>query len=279
MNNRAKNLKRKAEEKRNKRKFSPQKKSANSRGRQASPPPLFSDQYYSGDMVEDTTFTRWDDRGRFQAEEAKTPFIKKDYLMMQILGSICLLFAMGIIFQSSSGIFAGAKDLVQQSFQEDFQFTAMEKWYEDAFGRPLALLPPEMDVVAPGNFDGEGNNIYALPANGVIRQSFTENGRGIYVETDSQEQVEAIRGGMVRFVGEDEAKEWGKVVVVRHYDGGESWYGMLDNISVQLHDHVEGGDILGQVSPHDEKERVGVYYFALKERDTFIDPTDVISLD
>lgn len=278
MNNRLNKIKKQMDEKRNKRKFRPEQRRVTARVREGRRPPLYNDYYYNEDMIEDSYIPTWDGR-RIQSNEKETHLIKKDYFMMQVLGSICLLLVMGIIFQSSSAPFAGVKNVIQHSFQEDFQFTAVANWYEDAFGRPLALLPSEMDVVAPDHFDGGRNDIYALPANGVIRQSFADNGRGIYVETDLLEQVEAIRGGMVRFVGEDEEKEWGKVVVVRHYDGGESWYGMLDNISVQLYDHVESGDILGQVSPHDEKESVGVYYFALKERDTFIDPTEVISID
>ncbi|PIB58596.1 peptidase M23, partial [Pseudomonas sp. 2822-17] len=83
----------------------------------------------------------------------------------------------------------------------------------------------------------------------------------------------------VRFVGEDEEGDLGKVVVIRHYDGIESWYGMLDDVSVKLYDFVEPGDLIGTVSQDEDDDRIGVYYFALKDGNTFIDPAEVITID
>ncbi|MDQ0256519.1 stage IV sporulation protein FA [Evansella vedderi] len=226
---------------------------------------------------EDTLYS-FDDRRALPQEKGEAYF-NKDRFLMQVLASICLFFAIGILFQSQSSYLEGVRGYVHHSFQEDFQFGAVANWYEEAFGRPLALLPPDMDVVAPGDPTEEDSNVYALPATGTVRESFQQNGRGIYVETALEEPVQVIRSGEVLSIEEDIEGEWGIIIRIRHYDGGEAWYGMLDNITVELNDQVNSGDTIGSVSPHNELDGIGVYYFALKEGETFVDPIDVISLD
>ncbi|SDZ03841.1 stage IV sporulation protein FA [Evansella caseinilytica] len=270
MKNRVEQLKRKMDARRRMRRQSPRRQSLRERGAEMLP--------YSVKHEEEREETLYSfDNRRALPEVKQEPLFRKDRFMIQVLASICLFFILGILFKSSSPAFEGARQFVQKSFQEDFQFGAAAEWYEETFGRPLALLPPQLDFVAPEDY--KDDDVYALPATGTVRQSFEQNGRGIFVETTADQQVEAARSGEVRFIGEDEAKEWGKVVVIRHYDGGESWYGMLDNISVKLYDHVQKGEVLGNVSPDAENNEIGVYYFALKEGDTFIDPFDVISFD
>ncbi|WP_161524632.1 M23 family metallopeptidase [Alteribacter lacisalsi] len=226
---------------------------------------------------EETDFYRPKVR-RMDEEGNPEPLIKKERIMFQVLASVCLLLVTAILFSMPAGQFDQARQFVYNSFNHEFEFTAVAGWYEDQFGRPLALLPPSMEV-APEPEGSELEYASALPATGTIAQSFSQNGRGIYVETDLDETVEAVKSGVIRFVGEDEEQEWGKTVVISHYDGGESWYGMLDNIQVNLYDHVEAGDLVGYVSPARDNEAIGVYYFALKEGETFVDPIDVIPLD
>ncbi|MBU9710284.1 M23 family metallopeptidase [Evansella tamaricis] len=275
MKNRVDKLKRKMEAKRKSRKLTPTRSVIRERDRG---PDIYPYQVRHDEEREDTLYQL--DGRRGVSEEKGEPLFSRDRFIMQILASVCLFFVVGILFQTNSSFLEGPRNFVHHSFQEDFQFGTVAGWYEDAFGRPLALLPPDMSVVAPGDTeDNDQMDVYALPASGTIRESFQQNGRGIYVETDREKQVEAIRGGTVRFMGEDEAGEWGKVVVIRHYDGIESWYGMLDHVSVQLHEFVEPGDIIGTVSHHEEKEDIGVYYFALKDGDNFIDPVEVITID
>ncbi len=278
MNNRVDKLKRRMEAKRRKRRPVPHRQIARER---SSGGPILPYSWKHEEEREDTLYTFEGKYKDVSSQKKNEPFFRKDRFIMQILASICLFFVIGILFQSQSSSLEGMRNYVQTSFSEDFQFSTVAGWYEEAFGRPVALLPPQMEVVAPGDYEQERDpaDIYALPASGTIRESFEQNGRGIYVETNRGEKVEAVRSGIVRFIGEDEANEWGNVIVIRHYDGGESWYGRLENIPVQLYDHVDSGDFIGEVSPHQEEENLGVYYFALKEGDTFIDPNEVINFD
>ena len=268
-------LRKEIDARRKNRKLSPQRNIV--RGRDDRPAPVpFS---WKHDEEREETLYSFDERRKGIAEQENEPYFRKDRFIMQVLASICLFVTMGILFQTQSSTLEGVREYVKTSFHEDFQFSTVAGWYEGAFGTPLALFPPQSNVVAPGDFENEPSDMLALPATGFIRQSFEQNGRGIYVETTKGETVEAVQSGWVRFVGEDEDQEWGKVIVIRHYDGGESWYGRLENISVQLYDYIDKGDLLGEVAPHQERQDVGAYYFALKEGDTFIDPIDVITFD
>ncbi|MBB5174382.1 M23 family metallopeptidase [Texcoconibacillus texcoconensis] len=210
--------------------------------------------------------------------ESKQPLIRKDILLLQMMGSICLFLIVGILFQNPSPTFDSARDFIYRSMTTEFEFDTIAHWYEDQFGRPLALVPPTTNVALDQTDEPNVDYAYAVPASGTVSESFDQNGRGIFVETSKGSQVEAVKSGVVQFVGQDEEEEGiGKTVVVQHYDGGESWYGSLGDIDVNVHDHVETGDIVGTTSKTNGDREV--YYFALKEDETFIDPLDVISFD
>ena len=53
-----------------------------------------------------------------------------------------------------------------------------------------------------------------------------------------------LESGVVVFIGEKE--EYGKVVMIEQVDGVTSWYGNIDNISVDLYDYVSKGEFLGE---------------------------------
>ncbi len=212
-----------------------------------------------------------DSKGTEQPEEK---LFRKDILILQTLVAICLFLVVGIMFKTGAPQFEGARQFVQNSFEKEFQFATVATWYEDQFGRPLALLPTTTNIALNDYENEEINVAYAVPATGKIARSFEQDGKGVIVETTSNSSVEAAKGGMVSFVAEEE--NLGKTVIIAHSDGGEAWYAMLDNVEVNLYDYVTAGTTIGTVSLQENK---GFYYFALKEGETFINPLEVISFD
>lgn len=208
-----------------------------------------------------------------EIDQPEEKFFRKDILILQLLAAVCLFLIVGILFKTDSPQFNGARQFISTSFEEEFQFATVANWYESQFGRPLALLPTTTNL-AQEDFNSELDLVYALPASGRIAKSFAEDGKGVIVETIANTEVEVAKSGIVRFVAEEE--NLGKTVIVAHYDGGESWYAMLDHVDVKLYDHIEAGSKIGTVSL---KENKGVYYFALKEGETFINPIEVISFE
>jgi stage IV sporulation protein FA len=99
----------------------------------------------------------------------------------------------------------------------------------------------------------------------------------VMIETTSNAKVEAMNEGIVTFAGTKE--KLGKTVIIQHADGSESWYGNLGAISVKLYDFVETGKQVGTAMASADDQTKGVFYFAIKQGDHFIDPIQVISFE
>lgn len=225
-----------------------------------------------------------EDRGEFDFLDQKedhrfdAPNVKsRDFFLFRMLASVCLFLIIAILFRSNVPQLDGVKQFVVQSYEQEFQFAEIANWYEEQFGRPLALVPIQQDV-AQGDPNEQVEMAYAMPAAGVIREGFEQTGRGILVETGMDVEVEAVKGGYVIAVGGGDEESLGKTVTVQHYDGTESLYGMLDEITVNIYDHIQAGNKIGTVSTNQEAEK-GIFYFALKKDDDYINPSEVLPFD
>ncbi|WP_235715047.1 M23 family peptidase [Halalkalibacter akibai] len=127
-----------------------------------------------------------------------------DFFLFRLMVAVCLFLMTAILFQSQVPQAEGAKGLVKQAYEQEIQFAAIANWYENQFGRPLALLPINQDV-AQGDPNEQVDLAYALPAlGGRVSQGFEEDGKGILVETGMNAEVEAVKGGYVTAVGRDD---------------------------------------------------------------------------
>ncbi|WP_349408020.1 peptidoglycan DD-metalloendopeptidase family protein [Pseudalkalibacillus sp. SCS-8] len=206
------------------------------------------------------------------------PLFSTEGLLFRIMASICLFLVVGIIFKNP-GQFEHLQGYVNQAFEEEFQFASVAGWYEEKFGKPLALLPGKKEKESGGEeTDISKIKDYALPANAKVLQSFKDNGKGVLLETGSNSDVASIKEGFIIFVGEKE--NLGKTVVVQHFDGSESWYGKLDKIAdgIKLYNYIDAGVNLGKVTK-EEKTDSGLFYFAIKDNGGFVDPLKVLSSD
>ncbi|HJV31861.1 MAG TPA: M23 family metallopeptidase, partial [Bacillales bacterium] len=154
-------------------------------------------------------------------------------------------------------------------------FATVTNWYEDKFGKPLALLPFN-EKKQPAEKVSEQE--YAVPASGRVVENFVKNGQGVMIETGKGTQVKAINEGMVKFAGNWEGL--GKTVIIQHADKTESWYGDLEEIKVNSYEYIEKGKEVGTVSASNSEDKTkGSYYFAFKKGDNFIDPIQVIHFE
>lgn len=210
-----------------------------------------------------------------ERNEPRASTDRQGLLLFRTLISICLFLVIAIVFQTNAAPLQPLRAGVEQAFEQEFQFAAIAHWYEQQFGQPLALIPSN-DQFALGDPDqDEERMVFAVPASGVITESFEQNGRGVLVETGVGAEVEAAKSG---YVIEINNSEEGKMVTLQHYDGSESIYGMIDNVAVNVYDHIEAGTKIGTASRAEDGEK-GVYYFALKQGENYVDPSDVIRFD
>ncbi|PWA10713.1 peptidase M23 [Pueribacillus theae] len=207
------------------------------------------------------------------------PLFSKETFLLKCLLSVTLFFAVAILFKQPEGKFDKIRQAIVYSFEHDFQFAMVGNWYEEQFGKPLALLPESLtknEKDKETKVVNKQENSYAVPATGRIVEPFEKEKKGVMIETDSKSVIECVQDGWVAFAGKRD--NLNKTVIVQHNDGSESWYGNLDEVDVALYDYIKSGDPIGKASI-DEKGKNGVFFFALKQGESFIDPIQVMSFD
>lgn len=208
--------------------------------------------------------------------EGGHPLFKKEVFFFKVLASVLLFLVVAILFRNHTATLDPARDAIVKTMDKDFKFATVSKWYEDKFGKPLALLP-FTDSDKTGKKEVVENNS-AVEVSGRLLENFKKNGQGIMIETQKGAGVQAINDGFVRFAGVKDGL--GNTVIIQHSDGSETWYGNLDAIKVKLYDFVEKKTVVGSVSSSSGEDKTkGKYYFAIKKGDDFIDPIQVIRFE
>jgi len=207
-------------------------------------------------------------------DEAGHPLFKKEVFFFKILASILLFLGIAILFRNQSAGLESARTFIVKTMETDFKFAVVSNWYEEKFGKPLALLPFNEKDNADNKQEAKG----AVPVTGKILENFKKNGQGIMIQTGKGAPVQAINDGFVTFAGVKDGL--GKTIVIQHADETETWYGNLADIKVKLYEYIDNKTIVGTVSDSagDDASK-GQYYFAVKKGDAFIDPIKVIRVE
>ncbi|MGE6629074.1 peptidoglycan DD-metalloendopeptidase family protein [Bacillus sp. NPDC077027] len=198
------------------------------------------------------------------------PLFNPNTFVLKCLLSASIVLITAITFKGQAGPFQQLKPVMNQTFKQDFQFATVNHWFEKTIGNPLAFLPEKKE----GQSDVQANQELAVPASGKVQESFTQNGAGVKVET-STEAIDSMKEGYV--VEVKKKSDTGLTVVIQHADSSYSWYGQLKDTDVALYDFVDKGEKVGSISLDDKGK--GIYYFAIKQNEHFIDPIQVISFE
>lgn len=228
--------------------------------------PSFRPNYYdSTDFARQSTSEFYENNRRFH------PLFNKEVFAFKVLASAILVLLVAILFQNQSPKLEPAKAAVVNVMEKEFQFAAVTVWYENTFGKPLALFPEQLKSNEPAT-----EHQYALPANAKILEDFDSTSQGVTIQTLKDADVEAVNGGTVTFAGK--THEFGYTIIVQHPDSSETWYGNLSEIYVNDYDRVDAGAKLGKVSTNPTDD-TGEFYFAVKMDEQFIDPVQVIKFE
>ncbi|WP_077327220.1 M23 family metallopeptidase [Virgibacillus siamensis] len=188
-------------------------------------------------------------------------------LVVKALLSVTLFIAVALLFQADGEWLTKPKKWTGSVLTEEFPFASVNKWYQDTFGKPMAISPNQ----EPSTQDAIP---LAMPVAGSVSESFQENGTGIMIRPGEQTSVTALRDGVVIFAGN--LPDTGKTVIIQHADNSKTTYGYLSNINIHLYEPVNAKQKLGTFKPTTEKKTV---YFAIEKNHTFIDPVQVIKVD
>ena len=214
-------------------------------------------------------------------------FRPRQFIVKCILAG-ALIFSVHMIHESSSQKIAPIKSAVTTALTSEFNFAAVSNWYETTFGKPVAFLPSLDDKKSDQSSNVEqaggtkqetkkkNQNNFAVPVSGEVTRHFTDESKGVTVQTSRHTSVEAVKDGLVVFIGKK--KNIGETVIIQHKDGAESWYGRLTGVNVKVYDFVKKGQKVATVSAN-KNQKHGSFYFALQQNEKFIDPIQVISFD
>ena len=119
------------------------------------------------------------------------------------------------------------------------------------------------------------SNSWQWPVNGKVVETFgkKENGvsnEGIVIAANEGVPIAAAQAGEVAFVGDD-AKNYGKIVILRHADGDMTSYAHAQSIVVKKGDRVNRGTTLGYVGKTGNAKEPQLH-FAVREGNHGIDP-------
>lgn len=201
------------------------------------------------------------------------PLFRKDLFMLKILGAAILFLAVAIIVDHPSTRLGKVENTIRQAMSTEFNFMVVADWYEEKFGKPLAFLPEQKGKEQ----NTERLQQYALSASGKVLEEFQKNGQRIAIETGVDTTVQSFNEGQITFIGEKEG--FGKTVVIKHSDQSESWYGNLEEVDVKLYENIKKGTKVGNASRYEGDETLGLFFFAIKQNDDFIDPLQVMEIE
>lgn len=89
---------------------------------------------------------------------------------------------------------------------------------------------------------------FVMPHDGIVTSSYKQRGKRFHYGTDvnlnTGDTLKACFDGVVRFVGYS-AGGYGNLVIIRHYNGLESYYGHLDQYLVRPNQEINAGEVLG----------------------------------
>ncbi|MBP5365737.1 MAG: peptidoglycan DD-metalloendopeptidase family protein [Bacteroidales bacterium] len=129
--------------------------------------------------------------------------------------------------------------------EEDFK----DHWSSDVTHAyndvPLADLPDEIDLLLADSIHN-----YCAPITGIVRSRFAFRKKREHKGTDIPltigDPVKAAFDGKVRVVkSPKQSGGYGNLVVIRHSNGLETYYGHLQKHNVEVDDIVKAGDVIG----------------------------------
>jgi len=122
------------------------------------------------------------------------------------------------------------------------------------------------------------NTPFAFPVSGIVSTGYVKNKNkqhaGIDFSVQKKEPVVACFDGVVRIAKKYE--EYGNTVVIRHYNGLETVYALLDNVCVVTEQKVKAGELIGYVGIANPN-RKNALHFETRFFNEFFNPEKVIN--
>lgn len=192
--------------------------------------------------------------------------LKINLLLLLLLSSISISFSqitypkdtlvMGgdtiVVFENKTWEFienADSKMLFNASIYKyaEEKYKWVDKWDTASpynYGNDLTAM---IDTIAIPLID-HLHNEFVIPHNGMVTSTYKQRGRRFHYGTDvdlvTGDTLKSCFDGVVRY-SDYSSGGYGNLVVIRHYNGLETYYAHLDKLLVKVNDEVNAGQIIG----------------------------------
>jgi murein DD-endopeptidase MepM/ murein hydrolase activator NlpD len=122
-----------------------------------------------------------------------------------------------------------------------------------------------------------GDRPFTLPVYGKLFRGFNYVHKGLDIDLNRGDTVKAAFDGVVRYAKYNRGG-FGNLVIVRHYNGLETYYAHLSKLKVSSNQIIKSGDLVG-FGGSTGRSRAPHLHFELRYHDVPLDPLKVIDFD
>jgi LysM repeat protein len=118
---------------------------------------------------------------------------------------------------------------------------------------------------------------FHMPVQGKFLRGFMYTHKGLDIRQAMGDTVNAAFDGVVRYAKYNRGG-FGNLVILRHYNGLETYYGHLSRIKVKVNQVVQAGEMVG-LAGSTGRSRGPHLHFEIRYKDVPIDPLRVVDYD
>ena len=122
-----------------------------------------------------------------------------------------------------------------------------------------------------------GDRIFTLPVYGKLFRGFTYSHKGLDIKLNKGDTIRAAFDGVVRYAKYNRGG-FGNLVILRHYNGLETYYGHLSKINVKVNEVVKSGDHIA-LGGSTGRSRGPHLHFEVRYKDIPLDPLRMVDYD
>ncbi|MEI6173467.1 MAG: peptidoglycan DD-metalloendopeptidase family protein [Bacteroidota bacterium] len=119
--------------------------------------------------------------------------------------------------------------------------------------------------------------LFTLPIYGKLFRGFTYSHKGLDIKLNRGDTVVAAFDGVVRYAKYNRGG-FGNLVIIRHYNGLETYYGHLSKINVKINQIVKSGESIA-LGGSSGRSRGPHLHFEVRYKDVPLDPLRMIDFD
>jgi LysM repeat protein len=121
------------------------------------------------------------------------------------------------------------------------------------------------------------NREFTLPIYGKLFRGFTYSHKGLDIKLNKGDTIRSAFDGVVRYAKYNRGG-FGNLVIIRHYNGLETYYGHLSKIKVKVNQIVKSGETIA-LGGSTGRSRGPHLHFEIRYKDVPLDPLRMIDFD